>query len=158
METLSRCWKKGLRRATGGPGREKGQALVLMVIALPLAMVLVGLVVDGGLMYLAHRSATTAANLAAQAASHAIDENHFRQTNLLRLDQARALGVAGEYAVLNHRGDIAVTGIALEGRWVTVGVVTHYDTMFLRLAGMARVLLHARGRAYAAYGIDREGQ
>jgi uncharacterized membrane protein len=132
--------------------------MVLMVIALPLAMVLVGLVVDGGLMYLAHRATTTAANLSAQAASHAVDEEYYRQTNLLRLDQARALGVAQQYAALNHGGDIAVTGIALEGRWVTVGVVTHYDTMFLRLAGINRVSLHARGRAYAAYGIDREGQ
>jgi uncharacterized membrane protein len=79
VETLSRGWKKRLRWATGAPGREKGQALVLMVIALPLAMVLVGLVVDGGMMYLAHRAATTAANLAAQAASHAIDEDYSRR-------------------------------------------------------------------------------
>ena len=140
-------------------GGQSGQSLALFAIMLPLAIILVALVVDGGLMYLTYRKATIAANLGAQAASHAIDEDYYRQTNLVRLDGGRALGIAQQYAALNSRRmPIQVTGIQLQRRTLLLTARTRYDTLFLRLAGIRSVTLGVQGRAYAAFGISQEGQ
>jgi hypothetical protein len=158
MATLRRL--VGYRRqARGQPRAEHGQSLALVAIMLPLAVILVGLVVDGGLMYLTYRRATIAANLGAQAASHAVDEAYYRETNLVRLDEGRALGIARQYAALNAgRLPIQVTGLRLERRTLWVAARTRYDTLFMRLVGIPTVTLAVEGRAYAAFGIHREGQ
>ena len=160
---MARLRQFGHRLMTGGrcvthPPLEQGQTLVMFILLLPLLVVVVGLVVDGGLMYLTHRRANIAANLGAQAASHAIDEDYFRQTNRVRLDEARALSIAQQYASANSYAPIRVTGVGLQGRQVSVRATALYSTMFLRLVGLDGVTLRARGTAYAAYGIDWENQ
>jgi len=160
METLRQALRRGgIGRRVDGCASEQGQSLALFAITLPLAIILLGLVVDGGLMYLTYRKATIAANLGAQAASHAIDEDYYRATNLVRLERGRALGIAQQYAALNSHGTpIQVTDIRLQRRTVRVAARTHYDTLFMRLAGVRSVTLRVRGQAYAAFGISREGQ
>jgi len=137
---------------------ERGQALTLFLALFPLLVVLVGLVFDGGMMYLQYRRAGTAANLGAQAASHAIDEEYFARTNGIRLDANRAFAFAQEFAARNSRAGIRVERVSVQSRQVVVDAVTTYHTTFMRLFGIPAVTMRVRGRAYPAYGIDYEGQ
>jgi len=77
--------------SSGHANSECGQYLVQTVILLPMMMILVGLVVDGGWMYWQYRRAEIAVNAAAQAASHAIDVEYFRETNQVRLVSKRSI-------------------------------------------------------------------
>jgi len=139
---------------------ENGQALVFFVLVLPLVLAILGLVVDGGLMFLTFRRASLSANLAAQAASHAIDPEYFRSYNQVRLDQDRALALARQYAAENAGDEtrIWVRSVSVKNRQVQVRAEAVYDTLFLGIAGIKQVPLHVTGTAYPAYGIEREWQ
>ncbi len=143
---------------SAGEETEQGQALVMFLLLLPLILVVAGLVFDGGMMYLHWRWASTAANLGAQAAGHAIDEEYFAETNRIRLDRGRAAQFAQQYVSLNSRGPIRVTRVTIRYRQVIVEARTVYQTTFMRLFGIPAVEMRVVGRAYPAYGIDREGQ
>ena len=63
-------------------------------------------------------------------------------------------------AIREHNALLAASGVGLrlERRTLWVAARTRYDTLFLRLAGIPTVTLGVEGRAYAAFGIHREGQ
>lgn len=136
----------------------RGQFLVQFVILFPLMLLLIGLVLDGGWMYWQYRRADVMVNAAAQAASHAIDINHFRQTNQVRLDQGEAVAVAYDFINLNRRGDITVTGMQLEQDQIAVNATARIPTIFFRLAGIPFFDVRVNGTAYPAFGINIEGQ
>jgi len=137
--------------------RKAGQYLVHFVMILPGLMLLMGLVIDGGWMYWQYRRAWNTVNLAAQTASHAIDEEHFRATNQVVLDPAEARQVALRYVNLNKHPGFRLTGIQVAPRWVAVSGEVTIPTFFLRLVGINELTMKAQGRAYPAYGIEREG-
>ncbi len=137
---------------------ERGQYLVQTVILLPMMMILVGLVLDGGWMYWQYRRAEIAVNAAAQAASHAIDVDYFRQTNQVRLDQGEAWNAASGFVNINERGQMQVTGIFVSNNQVVVDANAQVQTIFFRLAGIASLSMRVEGRAYPAFGINTEGQ
>lgn len=137
---------------------ERGQYLIQTVILLPMMLLLVGLVIDGGLMYWQYRRAEIAANAAIQVASHTIDVDYFRETNEIRLDEARAWSIAEDFLARNQRGRMYI-----EVSWVTpeeLGMIARarIDTLFLRLAGFNSFTVRVFARAYPAYGINVEGQ
>lgn len=136
----------------------RGQFLVQFVILFPLMLLLIGLVLDGGWMYWQYRRADVMVNAAAQAASHAIDINHFRQTNQVRLDQGEAVAVAYDFINLNRRGDITVTGMQLGEDQIAVNATARIPTIFFRLAGIPFFDVRVNGTAYPAFGINIEGQ
>lgn len=138
--------------------KESGSVMVITVLLLPLMLVLVGLAVDGGMMYLQYQRVTRTANLGAQAASHAIDENYFAKTNRIRLDYPRAMAFAQQYANANSTYNIHVTSVTVRERQVEVTAMTTYKTLFIQIGGAQEVTLHIKGKAYPAYGIDREWQ
>lgn len=137
---------------------ERGQYLVQTVILLPMMMMLVGLVLDGGWMYWQYRRAEITVNAAAQAASHAIDVEYFRETNQVRLDSGEAWGVASGFVNINQRGQMYVTGIHIGNNQVIVNANAEVQTIFFRLAGISSLSMRVEGRAYPAFGINVEGQ
>ena len=137
---------------------ETGQYLVQTVILLPMMMILVGLVLDGGWMYWQYRRAEIAVNAAAQAASHAIDVEYFRETNQVRLDTGEAWSAASGFVNINQRGQMQVTGIYIGNNQVIVNANAEVETIFFRLAGISSLSMRVEGRAYPAFGINVEGQ
>ena len=137
---------------------ESGQYLVQTVILLPMMMILVGLVLDGGWMYWQYRRAEIAVNAAAQAASHAIDVEYFRETNQVRLDAGEAWSAASGFVNINQRGQMQVTGIYIGNNQVIVNANAEVQTIFFRLAGISSLSMRVEGRAYPAFGINVEGQ
>ena len=137
---------------------QAGQYLVQTVILLPMMMILVGLVLDGGWMYWQYRRAEITVNAAAQAASHAIDVEYFRQTNQVRLDSGEAWSAASGFVNINQRGQMQVTGIYIGSNQVVVDANAQVQTIFLRLAGISSFSMRVEGRAYPAFGINTEGQ
>lgn len=136
----------------------RGQYLVQTVLLFPLMMLLIGLVLDGGWMYWQYRRADVMVNAAAQASSHAIDINHFRNTNQVRLDQSEAVAVAHDFVQLNRGSNVTVTGIQTSPAQVRVNATARIPTIFLRLAGIPFLDVRVQGVAYPAYGINYEGQ
>ncbi len=136
----------------------RGQYLVQTVILLPVMLVLVGLVLDGGWMYWQYRRADIAVNAAAQAASHAIDLEHFRETNEIQLDAGEAYGAASGYVNINQRGQMQVTGISVSPKRVVIDATAQIQTIFFRLAGISSLDMRVEGQAYPAFGINQEGQ
>ena len=137
---------------------QSGQFLVQAVILLPMMMILVGLVLDGGWMYWQYRRAEIAVNAAAQAASHAIDVDYFRETNQVRLSVGEAWDAASGFVNINARGQMQVTGIQVSDRQVVISANAQVQTIFFRLAGIATLTMRVEGRAYPAFGINTEGQ
>ncbi|MBI3913112.1 MAG: pilus assembly protein [Chloroflexi bacterium] len=137
---------------------ERGQFLIQFVIIFPLLMLLVGLVVDGGLMYWQFRRAEVTANAAAQAASHTIDIDYFRATNQIRLDQERAASIANEFVARNARGSMQITRIAIQPNQISVFASARVSTIFFRLVGISSLAMNVDGHAYPAFGINVEGQ
>lgn len=137
---------------------ERGQYLVQTVILLPMMMILVGLVLDGGWMYWQYRRAEITVNAAAQAASHAIDVDYFRETNQIRLEQGEAWSAASGFVNINQRGQMYVTGIYISNNQVILNANAEVQTIFFRLAGISSLSMRVEGRAYPAFGINTEGQ
>jgi Flp pilus assembly protein TadG len=137
---------------------QDGQYLVQTVILLPMMMILVGLVLDGGWMYWQYRRAEITVNAAAQAASHAIDVEYFRETNQVRLDQGEAWSTASGFVNINQRGQMYVTGIYIGNNQVIVNASAEVQTIFFRLVGISSLSMRVEGRAYPAFGINTEGQ
>ena len=140
------------------PGDERGQVLMQVALLLPLILLMIGLVFDGGMMYVHYRRAQIAALTAAQAASHTIDVDHFRSTNQIRLDTSEAARIAADYAYRNSGGHFAAVGISVGPNQVVVEVSGEVPTLFMRAIGIGSVPIRARGGGYPAYGIEEEGQ
>jgi len=136
---------------------KSGQYLVHLAVTLFGLLLLMGLVIDGGWMYWQYRRAYNTANLAAQTASHAIDEDHFRATNEVALDQAEARQVALQYVNLNKHRYFTLTGIQVTPYWVSVSGEATIPTFFARVWGVTELTVKVQGRAYPAFGIEREG-
>ena len=155
---MSKKMKLRMKRVGQRLRDERGQYLVQTVILLPMLMILVGLVLDGGWMYWQYRRAEITVNAAAQAASHAIDVEYFRQTNQVRLDAGEAWSAASGLVNINQRGQLQVTGIQIGNNQVIVNAHAEVQTIFFRLAGISSVSMRVEGRAYPAFGINLEGQ
>ncbi len=137
---------------------ERGQYLVYTAMALVLVVVLLGLAIDGGFMFREYRRVRNVASLAAQAASHAVDEAHFTATNEVRLDVARATGIALNYAEVNSRGAMEVTRVVVWADGVAVDVEERMPTIFMQVVGIPEVRIAARGVARPRYGIESAPQ
>jgi len=137
---------------------ESGQYLVWFLIMFPLILALIGLAVDGGIMYREYRRAQIAADTAAQAAAHEVDVAHFAATNEVILE-ADAFAVAQHYAGLNSWGRARVTQVAvLPDNRVRVIAQANVPTFFMRAIGIPSVRVGIVGYARPAFGLNVEGQ
>lgn len=131
--------------------REDGQALV-MVAAMMVGLVsVVGLVSDGGLVFAQRRDLQNAADAAAAAAAMQIDEDVYRATGDIVLNERRARETAARYLDAEH-------GVAYEISTsrdsVKVSVRRPASTSFLGLVGIDGVDVTARASAEPRYGVD----
>ncbi len=137
---------------------DRGEYLLQFVLIFPLLIVMTGLVIDGGYMYQQYRLAETTVEAAAQAASHAIDVQHFRETDEVILDRSLAPAVASQFVNLNKGKNLKQVQIAVAPRLITVQGTAVIPTIFFRIFGINSLTVNVVGRGYPSYGINVEGQ
>ena len=139
---------------------EGGQATVWFLVSLPLVMMLIVLVTDGGQTYLEYIRARSAANLAAQAGAQAVDTDWFKSTNQVNLSIDGALWTMRQYMTLNsvaRQGQVSTTYYG-HTAYARVCTQTTVPSFFFRLFGPDTLRVGACARAYPAHGIRWEGE
>jgi hypothetical protein len=137
---------------------EQGQVLFQTALFLPILFILLGLVVDGGLMFANYRRAQIAADTAAHAASHRVSREVFYESNAVSLAWEQAVVAARDYAAYNSHGRMVIRRITVGSNWVRVEADAILPTIFMRFVGVPEIRVRVVGEAYPAYGIDVEGQ
>src|SRR5439155_16533038 len=99
-----------------------GQALVLAAVMLPLFLAVVGLAIDGGLVFDRRRELQNLADAAARAGAMQVDARVYRESagRTVVLDQASARRVAAEY--LTGQAEGLAAEIRTDDRRVVVAV------------------------------------
>ena len=142
------------------PGGEKqlGQVILWVAVMLPLFLSVIGLAVDGGLVFSARRELQNVADSAARAGAMQVDQQAYRDSSgrTVVLDAVAARQIAAEYVASQETGLTAT--ISVEPQRVVVQVGREVPTSFLRLAGIDRVRITATAQAEVRYGVDRANQ
>ncbi|MBI2765425.1 MAG: hypothetical protein HYX53_05870 [Chloroflexi bacterium] len=134
--------------------REEGQALVMVAVMMVGLVSVVGLVSDGGLVFAQRRDLQNAADAAAAAAAMQIDEDAYRATGDIVLDERWARETAARY--LDAEDGVSYE-IATSPESVEVSVTRQASTSFLGLIGIDDVDVSARASAAPRYGVDAAG-
>lgn len=142
--------KDRARRTPARIGARRGQALLWVALLLPVFLSVVGLALDGGIVFAARRQAQNAADAAARAGAQEIDIARYRDTGEVVLDDGWARYEARRYAAGLGSPDASI-GIA--GNQVFVTVRREVPLSFLRLVGVASVRIEASAVAAPVYGI-----
>ena len=152
MKRLRSWWATHARAfAKGG----EGQAIVWVAVMLPLFLSVVGLSIDGGVVFSARRELQNVADAAARAGAMQVDESAYRESAGQRvvLDVEAAQAVAVTY-VAQQRRDLSAT-VQADPRAVVVQVARDVPTSFLRLVGIQSAYVTATATAVARAGIER---
>lgn len=117
---------------------ESGQVAPIVAVSLLGLMAIVGLVVDGGLMFSARRNIQATVDAAARAGAMSIDENEVRASggSDVRLD-----GGAAEIAVRRYLTEIGFVGsikVTADTESVTVRLSEERNTVLLSLIGIGQ--------------------
>ena len=122
---------------------------------MPVFLMAVGLVVDGGAAFDARRDLQNTADAAARAGAMQIDQQLYRASNgaSVVLNQASARDTAAQYIASQGTDFNAV--ISSDDQHVLVSVSRDVPTNFLRLAGIDKVHIGATAPAEVRYGIDK---
>ncbi len=137
---------------------ERGQAIVWVAVMLPLFLSVIGLAIDGGIVFSYRRELQNVADSAARAGAMQIDQQVYRDSagETVVLDVAGAQQVAAEYLASQGAG---LSGtIAADQRQVVVQVGRDAPTSFLRLVGINTVHITATAPAEARVGIAGPGR
>ena len=148
---MVRCFKKWWHD-------QRGEYLVQFVLLFPLAIVMLGLVIDGGFMYQQYRAAQTTVEAAAQVASHEIDANYFHTTSQIILERSKAARIAQQFINLNKSEYLVKTKITVAPRRITVWGMARIPTIFFRVFGVSELVVTVSGKGYPAFGINQEGE
>lgn len=148
-----------MRGAVGRAGRRgarEGQALLWAAIMLPFFLALLGLAIDGTMVFAARRGCQAVADGAARAGAMELDVAAYRQSDgeAALLDPALAGRAAADYLGLRGWSDAAVTA---GPRGVTVVAGQTVPLGLMRLFGRGSVRVTAIGRAVPYHGIN-DGQ
>ena len=137
---------------TAGTRDDRGQVTVFVVVFAAALVIMLGLVLDGGLVLAAQRRANAEADAAARAAASALDEDAYRRGEPVALDPRGAAEAVDEYlASTGHTGETSVSGDT-----VTVTVVFAQPLSILRIGGASSVEVTGVGRARLVIGLERE--
>ncbi|MCL4230931.1 MAG: hypothetical protein KJ053_05080 [Dehalococcoidia bacterium] len=134
--------------------REDGQALVMVAVMMVGLVSVVGLVSDGGLVFAQRRDLQNAADAAAAAAAMQIDEDAYRATGDVVLDERWAHETAARYLAAE---DGVSYEILTSPDSVEVSVSQQASTSFLGLIGIDDMGVSARASAEPRYGVDAAG-
>lgn len=135
-------------------GDEAGQVMVFAAVMMAGLVSVVGLVTDGGLVFAQRRDLQNIADAAALAGAMQIDEEEYRASGDVVLDEAAAREVAAEY--LADEDDLAYS-VQVSPTGVEVSVSRQASTSFLRLLGISGVDINATASAAPRHGIDAVG-
>ena len=142
------------------PGGEKqlGQVILWVAVMLPLFLSVIGLAVDGGLVFSARRELQNVADSAARAGAMQVDQQAYRDSSgrTVVLDAVAARQIAAEYVASQETGLTAT--ISVEPQRVVVQVSREAPTSFLRLVGIDTVRITATAPAEMRYGVEGANQ
>lgn len=133
---------------------ERGQVLVSVALLLVGVIALVGLTVDGGLVFTQRRDLQGLADAAALAGAMQIDEAAYRAGGVVELDTEAASDAAAGY-LSGHGVEYIVDAGA---NHVEVAVTRPAKTTFLRILGIEAISISAEGMAEPRYGIAEAGE
>lgn len=127
--------------------------MIWVALMLPLFLSIIGLAIDGGIVFNARRQLQNVADSAARAGAGFIDERRYRDTSgkdlVIARSQARA---AASQSLSSQAPDVRAT-VTADGRRVVVRVWREVPTTFLRLASIETVRVGATGEAGLLRGI-----
>jgi uncharacterized membrane protein len=131
---------------------QSGQIIVWVAVMLPLLLSVIGLAIDGAIVFGQRRELQNVADSAARAGAMQVDERAYRESSgaNLVLDLGAARQVAAEY-LASQAPDLGAT-IGAEPRRV-VRVHREISTSFLTLVGIDTVEITASSIAEVRHGI-----
>jgi uncharacterized membrane protein len=146
---------KALRWMARRPRLERAAVLPWAAVMMPLFLMAVGLVVDGGAAFDARRDLQNTADSAARAGAMQVDQPVYRASNgaTVVLDQSSARATAAQF-VASQGADLNAV-ITSDDQHVLVSLSRDVPTNFLRLAGINQVHIIASAPAEVRYGIDK---
>lgn len=144
-----------LRLSVASGSAQSGQAIVWVAVMMPFFLSVVGLTIDGGIVFSARRELQNVADAAARAGAMQIDQRVYRDSSgaTVLLDALAARQVAAEY--LASQGSGMAATITAEPQRMVVQVSREVPTSFLRLVGIDTVRINATALADVRYGIDQ---
>ena len=143
-----------MRRGRALARDEQGQVLVAVALLLVGVVALVGLTVDGGVVFAQRRDLQGLADAAALAGAMQIDEEAYRAGLGVGLDPEAAYDAAVGY--LSGR-DVEYV-VTADMDQVAVTLARPAETTFLRILGIEAVSISAEGTAEPRYGIAEVGE
>jgi Flp pilus assembly protein TadG len=146
MRRLDAVRRRVLQRTGGG---DRGHVTAFVVLLVLAALLVAGLVLDGGVALSAKAQAMDTAQEAARAGAQQLDLNLYRSTGVARLDPVKAAAAA--QAWLNAAG---IDGQArATTTTVTVTVTRTTRTQLLQLVGVRQLHVSASAQATAVQGV-----
>ena len=134
---------------------DAGQAIVWVAVMLPLFLAVIGLSIDGGLVFDARRELQNVVDAAARAGAMQIDERVYRESFGQRvvLDPGAAQAAAIDYIGMQP-GHLSAF-VSAEPQGVRVDAARDVPTSFLRLVGIETARVTATAVAEVRHGIER---
>jgi Flp pilus assembly protein TadG len=134
----------------------RGQALLVLVLALPVLLAVLGLVVDGGIVFDSRRELQNVADGAARVGAMQVDIDAYRRSDGQKvvLSESAAEEAAREY--LARESAEVRTLVEAELEFVIVRVQRDVSLAFLSLAGFDTVEIEAVATAHIRYGVDQD--
>ncbi|MDI6857201.1 MAG: pilus assembly protein TadG-related protein [Dehalococcoidia bacterium] len=129
---------------------ERGQAIVFVAVLMAGLVAVVGLVTDGGLVFSQRRDLQNVADAAALAGAMQLDEDTYRASGAVLLDEAAARQAAVGY--LEAEGGLTYSVVVRPTR-VEVSVSRQASTGFLRVVGINGVEISANASAEPRHGV-----
>lgn len=131
---------------------EAGQLLVWVAAMLPFFLSVVGLSLDGAVVFGARRELQNLADGAARAAVTQVDVGLYERTGTVALHREAAVRTADDHLATRQPG--VAWSIETESQAVVVEVGSEVSLTFLRLLGWRSVFLTARAPAQLRHGIE----
>jgi len=147
----------GLRRARSWLSVAlPGQAIVWTAVMMPLFLSVIGLAIDGGVVFKAERQLQNVADGAARAGAMQLDQQTYRASSgaTLQLDADKAKQVAAQY--LSSQAPTVNGQVTADPQQVVVQVKEQVATSFIRIVGIDSVQISAVAPARIRSGITQE--
>jgi uncharacterized membrane protein len=129
-----------------------GNVLVWTAVMLPFFLGIVGLGLDGAVVFASRRELQNVADGAAQAAVTRVDTGLYEQTGVVALDRPAAVHAAAEHVAARRPGVAWTLEPTAQGVVVEVG--DEVPLTFLRILGWRTVYLTARAPTELRHGIE----
>ncbi len=134
---------------------QTGQAIVWAAVMMPLFLSVIGLAIDGGIVFKSERQLQNVADGAARAGAMQIDQQTYRATSgaTLQLDADKAKQVAAQYVA--SQAPAARGSVTADPQQVTVQVQEQVPTSFIQIVGIDSVKISAVAPARVRFGITQ---